>query len=58
MAPRFRVAVIVYFVVIWLGHLPYQVVMRFRQPVTENRGAENYAQSNLHDYQGHEPAQP
>jgi hypothetical protein len=32
---RFVRWVIAYFVVIWLAHLPYQVVMRFRQPFTD-----------------------
>ncbi len=32
---RLAVGVIAYFAAIWLAHLPYQVVMRFRQPFTD-----------------------
>ena len=32
---RLVIAVIAYLVVVWLAHLPYQVVMRFRQPFTD-----------------------
>jgi hypothetical protein len=32
---RFATAVVLYFAAVWLAHLPYQVVMRFRQPFTD-----------------------
>ena len=32
---RFAMAVVLYFAIVWLAHLPYQVVMRFRQPFTD-----------------------
>jgi hypothetical protein len=32
---RFALAVVLYFAAVWLAHLPYQVVMRFRQPFTD-----------------------
>jgi 4-amino-4-deoxy-L-arabinose transferase-like glycosyltransferase len=32
---RLAIGVIVYFAASWLAHLPYQVVMRFRQPFTD-----------------------
>jgi hypothetical protein len=32
---RLVIAIVVYLAVVWLAHLPYQVVMRFRQPFTD-----------------------
>jgi hypothetical protein len=32
---RLVIAILVYLAALWLGHLPYQVVMRFRQPFTD-----------------------
>ncbi len=32
---RLAAAIVVYFAIVWLAHLPYQVVMRFRQPFTD-----------------------
>jgi hypothetical protein len=34
-ALRMRLAVLVFFAAMWLSHLPYQVTMRFRVPMTD-----------------------